>query len=83
MSRDVVFFVPEARAPIESLRRMLEPHGEFRDGGHRKWSEDELVRDAHEWDALLVTSREQVTERVIEAGKRLQLIAKIGVVWRT
>ncbi len=58
---------------------MLEPHGEFRDGGHRKWTEGELVRDAHEWDALLVTSREQITERVIEAGTRLKLIAKIGV----
>ena len=58
---------------------MLEPHGEFRVGGHRKWTEDELVRDAHEWDALLVTSREQITERVIEAGERLKLIAKIGV----
>lgn len=79
MNRNVVIFVPEARAPIESLRNMLEPYGEFRDGGLRKWSEDELVRDAHEWDALLVTSREQITERVIEAGKRLKLIAKIGV----
>ena len=79
MNRNVVIFVPEARAPIESLRNMLEPYGEFRVGGHRKWSEDELVRDAHEWDALLVTSREQVTERVIEAGARLKLIAKIGV----
>lgn len=79
MNRNVVFFVPEARAPIESLRNMLEPHGEFRVGGPRKLSEDELVRDAHEWDALLVTSREQITERVIKAGKRLKLIAKIGV----
>ena len=58
---------------------MLEPHGEFRDGGRQKWSEDELVRDAHEWDVLLVTSREQITERVIEAATRLKLIAKIGV----
>ena len=79
MNQNVVFFVPEARAPIESLRNLLAPHGEFRDGGHKKWTEDELVRDAHEWDALLVTSREQITERVIEAGKRLKLIAKIGV----
>ena len=78
MNRDVVIFVPEARAPIESLRNMLEPHGEFRDGGRRKWTEDELVHDAHEWDTLLVTSREQITERVIEAGTRLKLIAKIG-----
>ncbi len=79
MSQNVVIFVPEPRAPIESLRSMLEPHGEFRDGGHQKWSEDELVRDAHGWDALLVTSREQITERVIEAATRLKLIAKIGV----
>ncbi len=58
---------------------MLEPHGEFRVGGHRKWSEEELVRDAHEWDALLVTSRERVTGRVLEAATRLKLVAKLGV----
>lgn len=79
MSRKPVFFVPEARDPIESLRDMLAPRGEFRTGGSRKWSEEELTRDAHEWDALLVTSREQVTERVIEAAARLRIIAKIGV----
>ncbi len=79
MSSPRVFFVPEPRAPIESLRAMLAPHGEFREGGARKWSEDELVRDAHEWDAVLVTSREQITRRVIEAATHLRLIAKIGV----
>lgn len=79
MSRNAVFFVPEPRDPIESLRDMLAPRGEFRVGGPRKWSEEELARDAHEWDVLLVTSRERVTERVIEAAARLKLIAKIGV----
>ncbi len=79
MSRNVVFFVPEAREPIESLRRMLTPHGEFRDGGPRKWSEAALTRDADEWDALLVTSRERITKRVIEAATHLKIIAKIGV----
>ncbi len=79
MNQNVVIFVPETRAPIESLRNMLEPCGEFRDGGRLKWSEDELMRDAHEWDVLLVTSREQITERVIEAAPRLKIIAKIGV----
>lgn len=79
MSRNAVFFVPEARDPIESLRNMLAPRGEFRVGGPRKWSEEVLARDAHEWDVLLVTSRERVTERVIDAAARLKLIAKIGV----
>lgn len=79
MSRNAVFFVPEARDPIESLRNMLAPRGEFRVGGPRKWSEEALARDAHEWDVLLVTSRERVTERVIDAAARLKLIAKIGV----
>ena len=79
LSRNAVFFVPEARDPIESLRNMLAPRGEFRVGGPRKWSEEALARDAHEWDVLLVTSRERVTERVIDAAARLKLIAKIGV----
>ncbi|MEK6711018.1 MAG: hydroxyacid dehydrogenase [Nitrospinota bacterium] len=74
-----VFFIPEFREPREGLRELLAPHGEIREGGGRKWSEEELVREARHWDAILVTSREQVTARVIGAADRLKIIAKIGV----
>lgn len=79
MSERPVFFIPEPRHPMPLLRKLLEPHGELREGGARKWEEDDLVRGIPEWDAILVTSREQVTERVIQAGKRLKIVAKFGV----
>lgn len=79
MSAKPVFFIPEFREPRETLRRLLEPHGEIRDGGARKWTEEELVRAAGSWDAIIVTSREQITARVIEAADRLRIVAKIGV----
>ncbi|OGL64260.1 MAG: hypothetical protein A3J27_00830 [Candidatus Tectomicrobia bacterium RIFCSPLOWO2_12_FULL_69_37] len=79
MSARPVFFIPEFREPREMLSKLLSPHGEIRDGGTRKWTEEEMVRGAKEWDAILVTSREQITARVIEAADRLRIIAKIGV----
>ncbi len=41
-------------------------------------SEDELVATIENYDALLVRSGTQVTERVIEAGKRLKFIGRAG-----
>ncbi len=61
------------------LRKLLEPHGEVREGGPEKWTPEDLARGAPEWDALLVTSREQVTEEVFRAGSRLKIVAKFGV----
>jgi|YNPNPStandDraft_1061719.scaffolds.fasta_scaffold01715_1 D-3-phosphoglycerate dehydrogenase len=42
-------------------------------------SEDELVSIIGEYDALVVRSSTKVTSRVIEAGKRLQVIGRAGV----
>ncbi|HWQ66368.1 MAG TPA: phosphoglycerate dehydrogenase [Methanospirillum sp.] len=41
-------------------------------------SEDELVATIENYDALLVRSGTQVTQRVIEAGKRLRFIGRAG-----
>ena len=41
-------------------------------------SEDELVATIENYDALLVRSGTQVTERVIEAGKKLRFIGRAG-----
>lgn len=79
MNERPVFFVPEPRHPMPLLRELLEPHGEVRVGGEEKWQEEDLVRGAADWDAILVTSRERVTERVIQAGTRLKIVAKFGV----
>ena len=61
------------------LRELLEPYGEVREGGAEKWQEEDLIKGIPEWDAILVTSREQVTEKVIAAGSRLNIVAKFGV----
>jgi D-3-phosphoglycerate dehydrogenase / 2-oxoglutarate reductase len=61
------------------LRELLEPYGEVREGGAEKWQEEDLIKGIPEWDAILVTSREQVTEKVIAAGSRLKIVAKFGV----
>jgi|BEDMetMinimDraft_2_1075160.scaffolds.fasta_scaffold04713_2 D-3-phosphoglycerate dehydrogenase len=44
-----------------------------------KLSEDELVQDIGEYDALVVRSETKVTARVIEAAKRLKVIGRAGV----
>ena len=74
-----VFFAPEARKPISSLKNNLQVYGEFREGGGEKWSEEELVNAAHEWDFIIVTSRERITSKVINAATKLKAILKIGV----
>lgn len=79
MTNRPVIFVPEPRTPMSLLRELLEPHGEVREGGAEKWQEEDLIKGVPEWDAILVTSREQVTERVIAAGSRLKIVAKFGV----
>lgn len=42
-------------------------------------SEDELVAVIGDYDALLVRSQTRVTERVLEAGKRLKVVGRAGV----
>jgi D-3-phosphoglycerate dehydrogenase len=42
-------------------------------------SEEELIRVIGEYDALLVRSQTRVTEKVLEAGKRLKVVGRAGV----
>jgi D-3-phosphoglycerate dehydrogenase / 2-oxoglutarate reductase len=42
-------------------------------------SEDELVKIIPEYDALVVRSETKVTPKIIEAGKKLKIIARAGV----
>lgn len=46
---------------------------------HTDWDEERLVQEIGRYDALLVRSGTQVTERVIEAGQRLKAIGRAGV----
>lgn len=42
-------------------------------------SEDELIQVIGEYDALLVRSQTKVTEKIMEAGKKLKVIGRAGV----
>lgn len=42
-------------------------------------SEDELIKIIGEYDALLVRSQTKVTEKIMEAGKKLKVIGRAGV----
>tara|TARA_Y100000588_G_scaffold336117_1_gene376727 strand:+ start:1515 stop:2492 length:978 start_codon:yes stop_codon:yes gene_type:complete len=79
LNAELVFFAPEARKPIANLKNKLEVYGEFREGGGEKWTEEKLVNAAHDWDFIIVTSREQITSKVINAATKLKAILKIGV----
>tara|TARA_Y100001960_G_C14774487_1_gene882184 strand:- start:2591 stop:3568 length:978 start_codon:yes stop_codon:yes gene_type:complete len=79
LNSKLVFFAPEARKPIANLKNKLEVYGEFREGGGEKWTEEQLVNAAHEWDFIIVTSRERITSKVINAATKLKAILKIGV----
>lgn len=46
---------------------------------HTDWDEDRMVQEIGRFDALLVRSGTQVTERIIEAGTRLKAIGRAGV----
>ncbi|MEE9275820.1 MAG: hydroxyacid dehydrogenase [bacterium] len=71
--------MPEVREPRAVLNGLLAPYGEVCEGGVEKLSEEELVRAAGEWSAVIPTSREFITERVLEAAPKLKIIAKLGV----
>ena len=45
----------------------------------RKYTEEELIAGAWDVDALLITSRDGVSRRVMEGCQRLRLIAKVFV----
>ena len=62
----------------ERLLRILESHGlrvDYRPGVAR----EELLKIVPEYDVLVVRSRTKVDREVIEAGRRLRLMARAGV----
>jgi len=78
MSRTWCVFVPEVED--ESSLRMLEESMEVRRGRvDRAYTEEELCREVVDADALLLTSRDRVTKKVLEAARRLKIIGKYGV----
>jgi len=70
-------FIPEPE--FSESHKVLEEIAEVRVGQKdRRYTEEELMRELEDADALLVTSRERITKKVIAAAKRLKIIAKYG-----
>jgi D-3-phosphoglycerate dehydrogenase len=70
-------FVPE---PLpEAALAVLERVAEVRQGTpSRRYDEEELIAALADVDAVIITSRENVTRRVIEAAPQLRMITKSG-----
>lgn len=66
---------PLASEGLERLKSYPDIEVEVQTG----WDEERLVQEIGRYDALLVRSGTQVTERVIEAGKKLKAIGRAGV----
>ena len=70
-------FIPEPE--FEGSHKILEEIAEVKVGQKdRRYTEEEMIRELEDVDALVITSRERVTKKVIEATKRLKIIAKYG-----
>lgn len=67
--------VPEKLSPdgLSLLKSTLDVHE------RKGLSADELLETIHEYDALLVRSETKVTATVLNAGKKLKVVARAGV----
>ncbi|MFQ5895745.1 MAG: phosphoglycerate dehydrogenase, partial [Nitrospinota bacterium] len=79
MSGRARILIPEYREPRALLESLLAPVGEIFGERGRVYSEPEFAEALAEADAVVVTSREKVTEGALRRASRLKLIAKTGV----
>ncbi len=70
-------FIPEVIC--EESHDLLRSVADVKLGGKgRKYTEEELMEEVEDVDAVLTTSRHHFTKKVIESAKRLRIIAKYG-----
>lgn len=72
-------FIPELLPPAEENLEILDKIAQVKIGLSRPYTEVELIREVLEADGIIVSSREKVTRRVIEAGLKLRVIGRFGV----
>jgi D-3-phosphoglycerate dehydrogenase len=58
---------------VKELKKHVEADTDF------EITPEDLVKKIHEYDGIIVRSRSKVTKEVIEAGKKLKVIARAGV----
>jgi D-3-phosphoglycerate dehydrogenase len=71
-------FIPEPRAETTSLDVLREVAEVKLGDSHRKYSEDELLEQARDVDALIISSRDAISRRIIEGCPKLRIISKRG-----
>jgi D-3-phosphoglycerate dehydrogenase len=70
-------FIPEPE--WQESHKVLEPIAEVKVGKPGEvFTEDRLIREIEDVDALIITSQHHVTKKVIEAANRLKVIVKYG-----
>lgn len=71
-------FIPEPRAETKSLDVLREVAEVKLGDSHRKYTEDELLEEARDADALIISSRDAISRRIIEGCPKLKIISKRG-----
>jgi D-3-phosphoglycerate dehydrogenase len=79
MAKSFKVFVPELFPPALNQREMLEEIAEVKIGHGKVYGEEELSQEIQEIDGILMTSKVRMTQKVIDAGKKLKVISKYGV----
>ncbi|MEM0006719.1 MAG: hydroxyacid dehydrogenase [Candidatus Bathyarchaeia archaeon] len=77
MEKKFKIFIPEPE--WEESHKILEEIAQVKVGEPSvKYTEDRLVREIKDVDALIITSQQHVTKKVIEAANKLKVIVKYG-----
>ena len=71
-------FIPEPRAETKSLDVLREVAEVKLGDSHRKYREDELLEESRDVDALIISSRDAISRRIIEGCPKLKIISKRG-----
>jgi len=77
MEKKFTVFIPEQEWP--DSHKVLEQIAKVKVGSSQiRYTEDQLKREIKDVDALIITSQQRVTSKVIKAANRLKVIAKYG-----
>jgi D-3-phosphoglycerate dehydrogenase len=71
-------FIPEPRAETKSLDVLREVAEVKLGDSLRKYTENELLEQARDVDALIISSRDAISRRIIEGCPKLKIISKRG-----
>lgn len=76
MKKKFRVFIPEPE--WEESHRVLEGIAEVKTGEPGIYTENRLIREIENVDALIITSQHHITRKIIEGAKKLKVIVKYG-----